>query len=125
MLVLLGVANGDTESDARILAEKIAGLRIFEDSAEKMNLSLGDIGGAMLVASQFTLYGDCRKGRRPSFTDAAPPEMAEKLYEVFVDAVAAQNIAIATGRFRTHMEIELVNDGPVTLVMECKAGSIL
>jgi D-aminoacyl-tRNA deacylase len=125
MLVLLGVTNGDTEADARLLAEKIAGLRIFEDSAEKMNLSLSDVGGAMLVVSQFTLYSDCRKGRRPSFTEAAPPEMAENLYEVFVAAVAAQKIPIATGRFRTHMEIELLNDGPVTLVLECKGEGIL
>ena len=125
MLVLLGVANGDTASDARELAAKIAGLRIFEDSAEKMNLSLSDVGGAMLVVSQFTLYGDCRKGRRPSFTDAAPPEMAEKLYEVFVAAVISQEIPVATGRIRKHMEIELLNDGPVTLVLECKEASIL
>jgi D-tyrosyl-tRNA(Tyr) deacylase len=120
MLVLLGVANGDTAADARQLAEKVAGLRIFEDSAEKMNLSLRDVGGAMLVVSQFTLYSDCRKGRRPSFTDAAPPEMAEKHYEVFVETVTAAEIPVATGRFRTHMEIELVNDGPVTMVIECK-----
>ena len=125
MLVLLGVANGDTAADARQLAEKVAGLRIFEDSAEKMNLSLRDVGGAMLVVSQFTLYSDCRKGRRPSFTDAAPPEMAEKLYEIFVATVAAQEIPVATGRFRTHMEIELINDGPVTLVIECKEECIL
>jgi D-tyrosyl-tRNA(Tyr) deacylase len=120
MLVLLGVAHGDTEADARILAEKIAGLRIFEDSAEKMNLSLKDVGGAMLVVSQFTLLGDCRKGRRPSFTDAAPPEVAEKLYEVFVKSVADQEIPTATGRFRQQMEVELVNDGPVTLILECR-----
>ena len=125
MLILLGVTNGDTAADARVLAEKIAGLRIFEDAAEKMNLSLRDVGGAMLVVSQFTLYGDCRKGRRPSFTDAAPPEMAEELYEVFVAAVAAQDIPVATGRFRQHMEIELVNDGPVTLVVACKGECVV
>ncbi|MCC6124194.1 MAG: D-tyrosyl-tRNA(Tyr) deacylase [Pirellulales bacterium] len=125
MLVLLGVTNGDTEADARFFAEKIAGLRIFEDAAEKMNLSLSDVGGAMLVVSQFTLYGDCRKGRRPSFTDAAPPETAEKLYDVFVAAIAALKIPVATGRFRQQMEIELVNDGPVTLVLECRGESIL
>jgi D-tyrosyl-tRNA(Tyr) deacylase len=125
MMVLLGVANGDTEADARFFAEKIAGLRIFEDSAEKMNLSIGEVGGAMLVVSQFTLLSDCRKGRRPSFTDAARPELAEKLYEVFVQTVAAQKIPIATGRFRQHMEVELVNDGPVTLVLECKGESII
>jgi D-aminoacyl-tRNA deacylase len=125
MFVLLGVANGDTAGDARVLAEKVAGLRIFEDAAEKMNLSLGDVGGSMLVVSQFTLYGDCRKGRRPSFTDAAPPELAEKLYEIFVAAVAAQKIPVATGRFRKHMEIELLNDGPVTLVVECSGEDIV
>jgi D-tyrosyl-tRNA(Tyr) deacylase len=125
MLVLLGVTHGDTEVEARLLAEKIAGLRIFEDSAEKMNLSLAEVGGAMLVVSQFTLYGDCRKGRRPSFTDASNPDLAEKLYEVFVRTIAEQNLPVATGRFRTHMEVELINDGPVTLLLECKDGCIL
>jgi D-tyrosyl-tRNA(Tyr) deacylase len=100
-------------------------LRIFEDSAEKMNLSLAEVGGAMLVVSQFTLYGDCRKGRRPSFTDASNPDLAEKLYEVFVRTIAEQNLPVATGRFRTHMEVELINDGPVTLLLECKDGCIL
>jgi D-aminoacyl-tRNA deacylase len=118
MLVLLGVAVHDTEADARWLAKKIAGLRIFEDSQQKMNLSLADAGGAMLVVSQFTLLGDCRKGRRPDFTAAAPPEAAERLYQAFVDAVAEQNVPVATGRFRQHMEVELVNDGPVTLMVE-------
>ena len=118
MLVLLGVAAGDTEADARQLAKKIAGLRIFEDDQQKMNLSLADVGGAMLVVSQFTLLGDCRRGRRPDFTAAAPPELAEKLYQVFVDAVAEQGMPVATGRFRQHMEVELVNDGPVTLVVD-------
>ena len=120
MLVLLGVAEGDTKADARQLAGKIAGLRIFEDEQEKMNLSLRDVGGAMLVVSQFTLLGDCRKGRRPSFVAAAPPEQAEILYQVFVDAVAEQGIEVATGRFRQHMAVELVNDGPVTLLVESK-----
>jgi D-aminoacyl-tRNA deacylase len=118
MLVLLGVAEGDTEADARYLAKKISGLRIFEDSQEKMNLSLAEVGGAMLIVSQFTLLGDCRKGRRPDFTAAAPPELAEKLYEVFVQAVVQEGISVATGRFRQHMEVELVNDGPVTLWVE-------
>jgi D-aminoacyl-tRNA deacylase len=118
MLVLLGVAGGDSEADARWLAQKIAGLRIFEDPEQKMNLSLADVGGAMLVVSQFTLLGDCRKGRRPDFTSAAPPETAETLYETFVAAAAAQGIPVATGRFRQHMEVELVNDGPVTLVVD-------
>ena len=119
MLVLLGVGREDSESDARWLADKIAGLRIFEDDAGKMNRSLADCGGAMLVVSQFTLLGDCRKGRRPAFTAAAPPEMAERLYNVFVETVAAQNIPVATGRFQQHMQVELVNDGQVTLIVEC------
>ena len=120
MLVLLGVAEGDTEDDARQLAEKIAGLRIFDDAEGKMNLALADVGGAMLVVSQFTLLGDCRKGRRPSFVAAAAPESAERLYQVFVDAVARQGIEVATGRFRQHMQVELLNDGPVTLLLESK-----
>ena len=120
MLVLLGVAEDDTEADARQLARKIAGLRIFEDQQEKMNLSLDDVGGAMLVVSQFTLLGDCRKGRRPSFVAAAPPEKAEALYQVFVDAVAEHGVEVATGRFRQHMQVELVNDGPVTLLVESR-----
>jgi len=120
MLVLLGVAVGDTDADARQLADKAAGLRIFEDDQGKMNLSLSDVGGAMLVVSQFTLLGDCRKGRRPSFTDAAPPEVAQRLYQVFVDTVSARGIEVATGRFRELMEVELVNDGPVTLLVESK-----
>lgn len=120
MLVLLGVAIDDSDADARQLAQKLAGLRIFEDGQAKMNLSLGDVGGAMLVVSQFTLLGDCRKGRRPSFDAAARPELAEKLYQVFVDAVVAQGVPVATGRFRQHMEVELVNDGPVTLVVESR-----
>jgi D-tyrosyl-tRNA(Tyr) deacylase len=120
MLVLLGVAAGDEESDARQLADKVAGLRIFEDQQEKMNLSLRDVEGAMLVVSQFTLLGDCRKGRRPSFDAAAPPTMAEKLYEKFVQCVSAQGIPVATGRFREHMEVELINDGPVTLLLDTR-----
>jgi D-aminoacyl-tRNA deacylase len=118
MLVLLGVAIDDTEAAARQLAKKIAGLRIFEDSQQKMNLSLADVGGAMLIVSQFTMLGDCRKGRRPDFTAAGPPDLAEKLYQVFVDAVAEQNVPVATGRFRQHMEVELINDGPVTLIVD-------
>jgi D-aminoacyl-tRNA deacylase len=120
MLVLLGVAAGDTEADARALADKIAGLRIFEDDQGKMNLALADVGGTMLVVSQFTLLGDCRKGRRPSFTDAAAPELAERLYQVFVHAVATSGIPVATGRFREHMEVELLNDGPVTLLLDSR-----
>ena len=120
MLVLLGVGVDDTEADARQLADKLSGLRIFEDDEGKMNLALADVGGAMLVVSQFTLLGDCRKGRRPSFVAAARPELAEKLYGVFVDAVGRHGIEVATGRFRRHMEVELVNDGPVTLVVESR-----
>lgn len=120
MLVLLGVADDDTEADARQLAEKIVGLRIFEDDHQKMNLALSDVAGAMLVVSQFTLLGDCRKGRRPSFVAAAGPQLAEKLYQVFVDTVARQGIQVATGRFREHMQVELVNDGPVTLLLDSR-----
>jgi len=119
-VVLLGVADDDTEAEARQLAEKIAGLRVFEDGEGKMNLALADVEGAMLIVSQFTLLADCRKGRRPSFTAAARPERAESLYRVFVDAVARAGIAVATGRFREHMEVELVNDGPVTLLLDTR-----
>jgi D-aminoacyl-tRNA deacylase len=117
-LVLLGVAGDDTEADARWLADKVAGLRIFEDAEGKMNLSLADVAGGMLVVSQFTLLGDCRRGRRPSFAAAARPELAERLYEEFVAAVRSTGIEVATGRFRHHMLISLVNDGPVTLIVE-------
>jgi D-tyrosyl-tRNA(Tyr) deacylase len=120
LLVLVGVGRGDSEADARQLAEKIAGLRVFEDEQGKMNRSLVETGGAMLVVSQFTLLGDCRKGRRPSFDAAAPPELAERLYEVFLEAAAAAGIEVASGRFRQHMQVELVNDGPVTLLVESR-----
>jgi D-aminoacyl-tRNA deacylase len=118
LVVLLGVARHDSEKEADYLAEKIALLRIFEDDDGKMNRSLLDTGGSMLVVSQFTLLGDCRKGRRPSFGKAAPPEQAEMLYEYFVRKVAQMGISTATGRFRTTMQVSLVNDGPVTLVLE-------
>jgi D-aminoacyl-tRNA deacylase len=119
-LVLLGVAGDDTEADARWLADKVAGLRIFEDAEGKMNLSLADVAGGMLVVSQFTLLGDCRRGRRPSFAAAARPELAERLYEEFVAAVRSTGIEVATGRFRHHMLISLVNDGPVTLILDSR-----
>jgi D-tyrosyl-tRNA(Tyr) deacylase len=122
-LVLLGVATDDTADDARQLATKLVELRIFEDDREKMNRSLIDVSGAMLVVSQFTLLGNCRKGRRPSFADAAPPELAEKLYETFVAAVGVQGIPVATGKFRAMMEVELVNDGPVTLLLDSRKRS--
>ena len=115
LVVLLGVASGDGEEEVAWLADKTIGLRVFEDEQGKMNCSLTEVGGAMLVVSQFTLYGDCRRGRRPSFTDAAPAELAERLYEAFVARVRAAGIEVATGRFREHMLVSLVNNGPVTL----------
>jgi D-tyrosyl-tRNA(Tyr) deacylase len=120
LLVLLGVATDDTADDARQLATKLVELRIFEDDREKMNRSLIDVSGAMLVVSQFTLLGDCRKGRRPSFTAAAPTDVAEALYDEFVAAVRATGIVTATGRFRCHMDVSLVNDGPVTLLVDTR-----
>lgn len=121
-VVLLGVTHDDSEADAAYLAEKILGLRIFEDDAGKMNLALGDVQGECLVVSQFTLYGDCRKGRRPSFVAAAGPEQAERLYESFVGCLREKGIGVATGRFRAHMDVELVNDGPVTLLLDSRKG---
>jgi D-tyrosyl-tRNA(Tyr) deacylase len=118
MLVLLGVHRLDTDADAKELARKISHLRIFEDAGGKMNRSLLDIGGEMLVVSQFTLYGDCRKGRRPSFVEAAPPPLAERLYNCFVNRVRQKGIAARTGRFRAMMAVSLVNDGPVTLILD-------
>lgn len=117
-VVLLGVAQGDTAGDVSTMADKLVGLRVFDDAEGKMNLALADVGGAMLLVSQFTLLGDCRKGRRPSFIDAAAPEMAERMYEEFVAATRGAGIRVATGKFRTHMEVELVNDGPVTLLLD-------
>jgi len=117
-LVLLGVAESDTAEDARTLARKVTGLRVFEDDAGKMNLGLADIGGAMLVVSQFTLLGDCRQGRRPSFVAAARPDQAERLYQLFVSEVRDLGTTVATGRFQQHMEVSLVNDGPVTLLLD-------
>lgn len=119
-LVLLGVAEGDTQDDVIYMAQKIAGLRVFEDGDGKMNLGLADVGGQMLVVSQFTLLGDCRKGRRPSFIAAARPEMADSLYRSFVAEVQGQSIPVATGKFQTHMDVELVNDGPVTLLIDSR-----
>ena len=119
-LVLLGVAQGDTTSDAISLATKIAGLRVFEDDDGKMNRALADIAGSMLVVSQFTLLGDCRKGRRPSFVQAADPETADALYQEFVAEVQRLGIPVETGRFRQHMDVELTNDGPVTLLLDSR-----
>ncbi|MBI3865902.1 MAG: D-tyrosyl-tRNA(Tyr) deacylase [Planctomycetia bacterium] len=119
-LVLLGVAISDTREDARTLAAKIAGLRVFEDDQGKMNLALADVGGGMLVVSQFTLLGDCRKGRRPSFDQAARPELARELYEAFVADVRGLGITTATGRFQEQMLVDLTNDGPVTLLLDSR-----
>jgi D-aminoacyl-tRNA deacylase len=120
LVVLLGVTHTDTAEQAQWLAEKVAGLRIFNDADGKMNRDLIEVGGAMLIVSQFTLYGDCRKGKRPSFIDAAPPNLAIPLYEAFINAVKALGIAVATGRFGADMKVELVNDGPVTLIVDSK-----
>jgi D-tyrosyl-tRNA(Tyr) deacylase len=120
LLVLLGVAKDDTESDVELLADKLIHLRIFEDDDGKMNRSLLETDGAMLVVSQFTLLGDCRKGRRPSFIDAAPPELGERLYEMLAKTVAARGVEVATGVFRAQMAVELVNDGPVTILLDSR-----
>lgn len=118
LLALLGVSRTDTDDHVRWMADKVAGLRIFEDADGKMNIDLAAVGGAALVVSQFTLYGNCEKGRRPSFIDAAPPEVAEPVYLKFVDALKALGVPVATGVFRAEMAVELVNDGPVTLIVE-------
>ncbi|MEX2141562.1 MAG: D-aminoacyl-tRNA deacylase [Pirellulales bacterium] len=120
LLVFLGVSHDDDSEDARYLAEKVVELRVFPDEEGKMNRSLAETGGSMLVVSQFTLFGDCRKGRRPSFIDAASPEKGERLYLEFVEAVRMRGIEVATGRFRAHMEVSLVNDGPVTMLLDSK-----
>jgi D-aminoacyl-tRNA deacylase len=118
LLVLLGVTPSDTEADADYLAKKIAGLRIFEDENGKMNLSVCDVGGALLAVSQFTLYGDVHRGKRPSFDNAARPERARELYEYFVNKVRSTGIVCETGRFQEMMQVELVNDGPVTILLD-------
>jgi D-tyrosyl-tRNA(Tyr) deacylase len=118
LLVLLGVGDGDTFADADYLAEKIAGLRIFEDEHGKMNLGLTEIAGSVLAVSQFTLYGDVRRGKRPSFDAAAPPEKARTLYEYFVERIRLAGLTCETGRFQEMMQVELVNDGPVTILLD-------
>ena len=120
LLVLLGVEQKDEKEDADYLVSKIAHLRIFRDSEQKFNRSLIDVKGGMLVVSQFTLLGDCRKGRRPSFTDAALPEKAKELYEYFISSVAKNNIPVASGEFQAMMDVHLVNDGPVTMLLDSK-----
>jgi D-aminoacyl-tRNA deacylase len=122
LLVLLGVAGTDKEADVDYLAEKIVGLRAFEDEAGKMNLAVGQISGAVLVVSQFTLYGDVRRGKRPSFDAAAAPELARRLYEYFVERIRAAGLRCETGRFQETMQVELVNDGPVTILLDSRKG---
>jgi D-aminoacyl-tRNA deacylase len=118
LLVLLGVGRGDTEANATYLAEKIAGLRVFEDAEGKMNRSAQDVGGSVLAVSQFTLYGDVRRGKRPSFDDAAPPEKARQFYEFFVGQIRAVGLRCETGRFQEMMKVELVNEGPLTILLD-------
>jgi D-aminoacyl-tRNA deacylase len=120
LLVLLGVGCQDTEADVEYLAAKIAGLRIFEDSDGKMNRSVVDVGGSVLAVSQFTLYGDVRRGKRPSFADAAPPEHALWLYQLFVQRIQAAGLRCQTGRFQQRMQVELVNEGPVTILLDSR-----
>lgn len=120
LVLLVGVTHDDSETDAAFLADKIANLRIFEDEEGKMNLSLLDVGGEILSVSQFTLYGDCRKGRRPSFIEAARPEQANLLYESFNGLLRDKGITVETGRFGAMMDVELINDGPVTLIIDSK-----
>ncbi|MFL6255868.1 MAG: D-aminoacyl-tRNA deacylase [Pyrinomonadaceae bacterium] len=120
LVVLLGVARDDAERDALYLVEKILNLRVFEDAEGRMNLSLAETGGALLAVSQFTLYGDVRKGRRPSWFDAAPPELARPLYEFFVAEARARGARVETGSFQAMMEVELINDGPVTILLDSR-----
>ncbi len=122
ILTFLGVGPEDSNEDVRYLAEKTVHLRIFPDDAGKMNRSLLDIGGGMLIVSQFTLFGDCRKGRRPSFTGAAPPEKAENLYHAFIEEVEKFDVTTSTGRFGAMMDVDIVNDGPVTLLLDSKGA---
>lgn len=118
LLVLLGVGAGDSEKDADYLADKVVNLRVFADQDDKMNLSVKDTGGAILVVSQFTLHGDCRKGRRPSYNNAAAPETAERLYEYFISSIRKLAVQVSTGRFQAMMSVKLINDGPVTLLLD-------
>lgn len=120
LLVLLGVTHDDTSKDVDYMVDKVTNLRIFEDENDKMNLSLRDIKGEILAVSQFTLYGDCRRGRRPSFSDAARPEVANPLYEEFVEKIRDLGINVSTGKFGAHMMVDLTNDGPVTILLESK-----
>jgi D-tyrosyl-tRNA(Tyr) deacylase len=123
LVVFLGVADGDTEKDAQYLVQKIINLRIFADAEDRFNLSAVDIGGELLLVSQFTLLADARKGRRPSFIEAAPPAQAEKLFEYFVTQVRASGLKVATGRFQQYMQVEIHNDGPVTVMLDSRDKS--
>ena len=123
LVVFLGVGREDNPQDAEFLATKIAGLRIFSNAAGKFDLSVKDVNGRVLVVSQFTLYGDCRKGRRPSFIDAAPPEVAEELYEYFMDRMRREGLDVESGTFQAEMEVHLVNDGPVTILLDSQRRS--
>ncbi|MBR6101800.1 MAG: D-tyrosyl-tRNA(Tyr) deacylase [Ruminococcus sp.] len=125
LMILFGAAKGDTEKECERLADKIAALRIFEDSEGKTNLSLGDVGGGVLIVSQFTLLADCHKGNRPSFINAGDPAEAERLYEYFVSLMRERCASVGTGRFGAEMKVSLVNDGPFTIVLDCLDGKIL
>ena len=122
LLLLLGIAHDDAEQDIKYLVEKIAGLRLFDDAEGRMNLSVKDVGGALLIVSQFTLYGDVRRGRRPSWSEAAPPEIAGPLYESFIAQARRLVGRVATGSFRRMMQVELTNDGPVTILLDSRKG---
>ena len=124
LLVLVGVGHGDSAEDAAVLVDKLVGLRVFSDPDGRMNLAVGDVGGAVLLVSQFTLLAEIRRGKRPSFTGAAPPELAEPLIEAMAERVSAADVPVATGRFGARMAVELVNDGPVTLVIEVADGRL-
>jgi D-tyrosyl-tRNA(Tyr) deacylase len=124
LLILVGVASSDTRKDAEYLADKVIYLRIFADAERRMNRSILEVGGSLLVVSQFTLYGDCKKGRRPSFDQAAPPEQARELYEYFVERLSSRNVIVQTGVFQAEMQVHLVNDGPVTFVLDSPEGQL-
>jgi D-aminoacyl-tRNA deacylase len=124
LVILVAVARGDTEETAKWLARKCAALRIFEDHDGMMNLGLRDVGGKAIVVSQFTLYGDANRGNRPSFTESAPPDVAEPLYRAFVEAMRGEGIEVSTGKFQAKMQVEIANDGPVTLIVEKRPGDV-
>ena len=124
LVILIGVASSDTRKDAEYLADKVIYLRIFSDAEHRMNRSILEVGGSLLVVSQFTLYGDCKKGRRPSFDQAAPPQKARELYEYFIERLSSRNVIVQTGVFQAEMQVHLVNDGPVTFVLDSPEGQL-